>query len=371
MFHISGTKFLRLASRKFQGYGGNMQNVPDDMRSIYVSDGFRKELRPKYVQWLETFDDSIFTPEELTYVRPMLQDDQSGAEALIVSKLLKPGNNLDKLFSNKIKPHTYLGVFFPQTWIDEGYPQVDHIRMLPIEKVTSDPGWKSLAKAINDSDSNQSPKPRHYYLYKQTCHSGNYGIKENTFILNILEKSGGKVVLTKEQGKEFLNAYHCMVPELKDWWREIEEQVRRNGGIVWNCLGYPLHFTQEIKEGDLKDVISACPQSTVGCITHLAYTALQNFIGLEHLNWDLLNNNHDSYLTQGLVMDWRRRATKMKEFMEAPKLATRFVDEFHMRSEVQIGFNWGKQKKCPKDIDILDPLNIERYNLDGLREVKF
>lgn len=370
-YHIAGTKFLRLASRKVQGFGSNLQNVPDDMRSIYVSDGYRQELRPKYVQWLNSgYDNSIFTDEEKTFVRPLLQDDQAGAEAWIVSQLLKPGNNLDKLFKNKIKPHTYLGIFFPQVWIDQGFPRVDTIRMLPIEKVKTDPGWSALAEAINASDGNVPPKPRYYYVYKQTCHSGNYGIKENTFILNVLEKSGGKIVLSKEEGKVFLDAYHFMVNGLQEWWRELEDQVRSNGGIVWNCLGYPLHFTQEIKEGDLKDVYSACPQSTVGCITHLAYTELQHYIEQSNSSWDILNNNHDSFLTQGLLHDWKLRAAKMREFMEAPKLATKYVDEFHMRSEVQVGFNWGKAHKCPKDADPLDPAIINQYNLDGLREVK-
>lgn len=365
MYCITGTKFFRLASRKIQGYGGNTQNIPKDMRSIYVPDGWKPELRYKYAHYLEKGDLEIFTPNERQITKVMVQYDQAGAEALIVSKLLKSGNKLDLLFKNKIKPHTYLGCFFPQVWIDAGYPQVDTIRMLPIEKVKTHEGWKSLSSAINESDLNQTPKVRYYYLYKQTCHSGNYGIKTPTFILNVLEKSEGRVVLTKQQGDEFLNAYHYMLPELRDWWEYCENQVRTTG-IIYNLQGYPIHFTQELKDGDLKDVYSACPQSTVGTITNIAYTNLQNFIEDEKKDWDLLANTHDSYLCQCPVGEEKVLGERMKYFLEQ-ELTSPTEEKFNMRSEGQYGFNWGSRKvgvELTEDIE-----KIEKYNLCGLREL--
>lgn len=367
MYHISGTKFFRLGSRKVLGYGGNHQNKSDNLRSIYVTDGWHSELRPKYVQYLKSGNISIFTEEEQTYVRPMLQCDQAGAEALIVSKLLKPGNKLDLLFKNKIKPHTYLGCFFPQTWIDEGYTQVDVIRMLPIPKVKEHEGWSALAKAIADSDGAQAPKVRHYYLYKQTCHSGNYGIKAPTFILNILEKSGGKVVLSNRQGEEFLGAYHTMVPELRDWWAEMEVEVRKEG-MVHNLFGDPITFTQELKDSDLKDVYAACPQSTVGCITNNAYVKFQTYIEENKKLWDLLVNCHDSILIQCPILEVKEAARILRDCIEQT-LVSPIGETFKMRSETQVGFNWSKGKKIKFKVDESDPKQIEQFNLDGLKEV--
>lgn len=325
---IGGTKFFRLASKMFfknfpSQCGSNLQNIDKNMRAIYIpDDGYE-----------------------------FVQVDQSGADALIVAFLCRPGNKLRELFANKVKPHTYLGTIFKEQWEKE-FPSVHELAKLPIPELKNHPDWPKLAKAIADSDNNP-PATRYYYHYKQTGHSGNYDIGVGSFILNILEKSGGKVALTQEQGKRYLSGYNMMIPELREFQSDVRTQLEKTH-TLYNLFGYPLYF-HTVNERMYKEGYSAIPQSTVGCITHIAYTNMYNYISDSNLDWHLLANTHDSYLLQCPIGEGLDCAKKGKEFMEQELTSPR-GEKFRMRSEAAVGMNWSPWS--------------EKKNPQGLKEVK-
>lgn len=351
-----------------------MQNIEKGMREIYISDGWNeKDHERKLLFWLQSGDVSIFTEEELETIRVLLQVDQSGAEALIVAY---DCDALDyrQLFINNVKPHIYVALkLFKEIWQKKASEHglsitsecIDELCNTKICELKINPYWKDLSLLIADSD-NWSLTERYYYLAKQTVHSANYDIKWATFIMNILEKSGGKIVIDREKGEYFLNVYRSLFPEIPERCKRIERQVEETG-ILYNMHGHPFTVTDYSVLGTtMKDLYAWGPQSTVGEITRIAFSRMQEYIEQENKQWDILQDNHDSYLTQCPLLDVKECSLKAKQFMNQKLVSP--IDEtvFNMKSECQIGFNWAPMK--------------EKYNEDGsktiinplgLREVKW
>lgn len=302
-------------------FGGNMQNWEKSLRTLALAD------------------------EGCSFC----QVDQAGAEALIVAYLCPPGRYRD-LFLHGIKPHVYIGVFFPSHWERE-FPMVRDFVSIPISELKNHPQWPAFAKLVAKSDSNPSAT-RYYYFYKQTCHSGNYGIMENTFIENLLSKSGGKVNLSAAEGAQFLGTYRDVAfPELHSFHNYVNRQIETKHELR-NLFGYPRKFRS--LKFDSKEAYAFIPQSTVGCITNKAVVMMQEHIFTHKLNWIILNNCHDSYLVQAPTSEIAECAKLMKQFIEVPLVGIR-GEKFNMRSEASVGRNWGPHSD---------------KNPDGLKEIK-
>lgn len=315
LWKISGTDTFRLSSTELFEYGTNVQNPDKRICRIYWAD-----------------KDRVF-----------VQVDQSGAEALLVSYEAEHGRYRD-LFLNGIKPHQYLGLYFPEHWIKD-YPYVHELVNVPISELGTIKEWAVLKKAISDSDYADADK-RYYYLYKQTCHSGNYDVHAPTFRTNILVKSEGSVVLTMADAEKFLDVYNNRVfPEIPKWRASIDVEIDQTKTLR-NLFGYPRTF-YSLRKGDYKQAYAFKPQSTVGTITNIAYTNLQNYIEDNNLDWDLLINKHDSYLVQCRREEAKECAIKMKEFMNQ-KLVSSRGETFYMKSEAQCGLNWAPFDKDTK-----------------------
>ena len=334
-YKISGTKTFRLSSSKILGrWGENLQNKEKSMRSMYIPD-----------------DGKIF-----------VQVDCAGAEALIVAYLCEKGNLRD-LFINGIKIHTYVALhLFKDIWvkklrehsmmISEGF-DIDEMIATPINKLKQHPDWAQVNNIIKASD-DWSLQERYYYLAKQTAHSSNYGIEAPTFRMNILEKSGGKIVIKKEESERFLRTYHSLFPEIKDWHSKLRRQVEMTN-MLFNCHGHPYIITAyNLLESAWKELYSWIPQSTVGMITNIAYVNMQHHIESNNLAWDLLGNCHDSYLLQ----------CNIGEELECARIAQRFLEQeftspidgakFRMGSEAKCGYNWSNFKKETNELGLKD-----------------
>ena len=340
-----------------------------ELRHIYIPDGLGGVSSEKLLYYQENKDISIFTDEEQENIRIFIQVDQSGAEALIVAYLCNNGN-YRQLFINGIKPHSYLGMhLFKDIWPqkmrelgmitrESGF-DMEELVNTPIPKLKSHPFWRDLDSVIKDSD-NWSISERYYYLAKQTEHSSNYDIKAPTFQMNILEKSGGKIVIPKDKAEHFLNVKHSLFPEIKQTFhRRVGEQAEATK-ILYNLHGHPYTITcDDIPDSQWKELYAWQPQSTVGEITNIAYTRLQSYIEDNSYGWDLLANTHDSYLCQCSLRDEMQCASAMRRFIEQELVSPVDGVKFQMRSEAQSGFNWAPAKLKQKK------------NLLGLREVKF
>lgn len=353
-YKLSGTKTFRRASSKILGrWGSNLQNIEKSMREVYEPDGFNNHLTAKCSYWLETGDLSIFTEEELFTLRVFLQTDQSGAEALIVAYDCDP-KDYRQLFIHNVKPHVYVALkLFLDIWKKKAIEHnvlispdtIDKISNSKIYELKNFPEWRDLDKLIKDSD-NWSLQERYYYLAKQTCHSANYDIQAQTFRMNLLEKSGGKVNLPMKDADYFLNMYRGLFPEIPERNRRVARQVEETG-IIYNMFGFPYQITNyNLNENNMKEYFAWLPQSTVGEITRKAVTKFQTWVeDTNQVGVDVLADTHDSFLVQCRLIDVVE-VKKMKQHCMNQELVSPIdVTRFNMKSECNCGFNWNNFKK--------------------------
>lgn len=325
-YKLGGTTFFRAASKEVMSrWGTNLQNPSKSICKLYIPD-----------------DGYAF-----------VQTDQSGAEALVVAYLCRHGNFRD-LFLNGIKSHVYVALHvFKDKWAVR-LPNVDveGISLLPINLIKKHPQWLELKDLIAESD-NWAAHERYYYIAKMICHASNYGMTAGAFRLNVLIKSEGRVVLTLEQSKKFLEVYHDLFPEIREWHKEVD-RIAVEEGVLYNALGFPIEITVPLREMKKKDLYAAAPQSTVGCLTHNAITSMYMFITSNNLDWHTLNNKHDSYLIQcpDSIEEIRGCGKVSQRFIADQVLTSPRGEVYHMKSEAQYGYNWAPQheKKNPKGL---------------------
>jgi hypothetical protein len=330
LWKLGGTETFRLSSTALwknwpQECGTNLTNIEKSMRKLYYAD-----------------DGKI-----------LVQTDQSGAEALIVAYLCRAGRFRD-LFLNNVKPHVFvaMNVFLEKWQILCKDINVLDFSVTPIAELKNKEGWKVLDAIIKESDNWQASE-RYYYIAKMICHASNYGMKGGAFQLNVLEKSRGQIVLSKKQADDYLERYHSLFPEIKEWHRDVIFQLKEHK-VLYNLFGYPRALTGHFDEFDAKEWFAFAPQSTVGCVTHIACTKLQQYIETNDRDWDLLGNCHDSYLAQCPIGEEKELATIMTQFI-CQDLTSPWGDKFKMKSESQVGANWSPKKES---------------NPDGLVEIK-
>jgi len=369
IFKITGTDTLRLASKALFGFGTNLQNISDDLRSLYVPDGWDgiwdNLLLEKMWDYQRRRDVSIFSEEQRSKGKMFVQVDQSGAEALIVAYLCRHGK-FRELFLNKIKPHIFVALHVFTSEFAAKYPEkaalLDLAVKTDITKLNTLVGFKELKEIIASSDK-WSAQERYYYIAKMICHASNYGMRGGTFQLQVLEKSEGKIVLSRKQADGYLSGYHGLFDEIMEWHAEVWNVLDKDK-VLYNLQGFPREFTGRIHPDMLKDALAFIPQSTVGTITNVAFTNLQEYIETHSLAWDLLNNCHDSYLCQCPIGEEVECGRVMRLFMEQ-ELTNFRGEKFRMRSEAQAGFNWAKGGKAPY-------LEDGSYgNFEGLQEIAF
>lgn len=319
MYNIGRTNTFRASSTSILNVvGSNLQNVEAHMRRLYIPD-----------------EGKIFC-----------QPDQDGAEARIVAYLCDKGKYRE-LFENDIRVHSYLSLhMFTSKWESED-STIDYKGLVncPIEKLQkeTDGHWtkfNSLAKSSEDWPSNK----RYYYLSKQTGHSSNYGIKGPTFQMNVLEKSGGKIALTRKEADFFLSFYRQLFPEIPRWNYETAKLLHATK-TLFNLFGHPREFTgREDSSSFDQEGYAFVPQSTVGELTHMAYRDTQEYIEQNHKAWDLLVNTHDGLLGQ-LPIEDTEEFTKVVEEAFGRELTSPNGEKFRMKIEIKIaGKNWSFKK---------------------------
>jgi len=334
---VGGTESFRLASRSlfkfrstFKGFGTNMQNWSKKLRHIVEPDTGK-----------------IF-----------VQIDQAGAEALIVAYLCRDGN-FRSLFKYGIKPHVYVAMhIIPMHWAKLlDIHDIDHFLHSPIKNLLAIPRWKELEKYVRDSDNADDPRYRHYYIAKFTCHSSNYDIDAAMLQMQIMIKSEGMLRLTLAECGKILGIYHSIFPELREWHCMIRDQLER-GRILHNLFGFPRNFNMPWGDKLFKEAYAWIPQSTVGTITNMAMTELQNRIneGDQVLQgFDILQNGFDSLLTQCPIGNELTVAKEIKSHIEKQLISPTGI-KFQMKSEAAVGYNWGSYH--------------EKKNPQGLQEIK-
>ena len=304
---IHGTKSFRLSCAQLLGhYGGNAQNPPSALaRCIIPSD-----------------------PTNKSFVQP----DQSGAESLIVAMESEPGL-YRRIIEAGIKQHSYIALHL---FIDRFRGKHSRDRYWKIDpfELRELPEWKDLAKAIKNSG---AP----YDLGKMTNHARGYKMRWPTFQIKVLTDTEGKVVLSNDDAKTFLNLWDELFPEVVALQDQTEYKLRTTRTLT-NLLGFPRTFYGRMSDELIREAISWVPQSTVGCITHNAVIDFQDYVEREQKReWWLLNNKHDSYLAECPDNDTEECSKIMRSFIEVDLVSSR-GEKFKMKSGVSIGKNWDK-----------------------------
>lgn len=344
-YNIAGTDSFRLGSRaifKYKrgdtdaklGYGTNLQNQKKEQRTL---------IKPDFGLKLG-------------------QVDQAGAEALIVAYLCRHAR-FRELFLNGIKSHVFVALHvFRDVWTkrigsEEVLAQLCNCNP---RELKSHPRFKEVEKLIKESD-NWPAKERYYFIAKMICHASNYGMKFPTFQINVLEKSDGAVELSIPQCKNFLELYHRLFPEIEQWHAEIRDELIKTR-VLFNLFGEPRRFNDHFGDNLWKSAYAFKPQSTVGQITNYAFTEIQELcdIGgseefpIREWYFSLLQNNHDSILFQ-FKPEFEKQVCKMVTGYIERALVSPRGEQFKMKSECQVGYNWCPEKK------IINP--------DGLKEI--
>ena len=326
-FGLANTNTFRRASKKLLGrFGGNLQNPSPNMSRVYV---------PK--------PGNIF-----------LQPDQAGAEALVVAYLAPHGKFRD-LFLNGIKSHTYVAShIFKEKWFNDGYQSIHTLNTAAVKDLPANPEWKKLAGTIKNSK-------YEYFIGKKSCHSFNYRMAPPTFQEDVLKESDGEVALSKDQAINFHTMYHNIFPEISQgWWPELEYQIIKTS-YLYNLFGFPLfcdyYEGMMNKDKFWRESTAKVPQSTVGCITAIAFCKIQSYIEEKGLSsiWHLRNDKHDSLLLECPENNRDDAAPILQQAIEQELTSPR-GETFKMKSEIGWGYNW---MKYDKDI-----------NPQGMRELK-
>ncbi len=283
----------------------------------------------------------------------LVQADQSGAEALIVAYLCRAGN-YRMLFDYGIKPHTFIALrAFPSEWYKHfNRDDIDSLCHTSIKNLPYHPKWKEVANFIKDANP-VGGQGLQYFLGKKAAHSFNYQKQPGTFIFDILKESEGKIVLSLKEGQYIYGIYHSLFSEIQEWHREQAAYLRTTRELR-NLFGFPRKFYGPFTDKFFREAISFIPQSTVGTITNLAFCEVQKFIEENNLDWNMLNNKHDSIMLEAPESEALIAAEILQASLKKDLVSPTGV-KFQMRSEVSIGKNWSK---CSKS------------NPDGLKEVK-
>lgn len=312
-YKVTGTESFRLASSKLLGfYGGNLQNCSESLMSCVIPD-----------------DGNIF-----------IQPDQAGAEALVVAYECRPGR-FRKLFELGIKPHSYMAL---QLFTDRFRGQQPATRYKAIDPalLATLPESKEILTKIKNS-------PNEYFLGKKTIHSFNYDEGPQTFRVTTLEESEGSIVLSFKEAKEFKNIWAETFPEIPEWQGLTTGRLSATR-MLRNLFGYPRRFERLWNDELVRQGLAFLPQSTVGCLTHIAYTELFWRIKKERLPWKLINNKHDSLLLE--VPDNTEHLEMGKAYCKqhmGRTLRSSRGEEYQMRVGISVGHNWGHhdEKKNP------------------------
>lgn len=309
-FKVAGTISSRLASTqllkapKRPGFGGNLQNVPDEIRRAFIP-------RPGFI---------------------FVQCDLEGAEAVVVALLCREGN-FRELVRRRIKIHNFVCVRrFPTAFVD--LIDIQLIQELTPQTFNIHPNYKEIVKRCKKLT-------REYDLAKRIVHGSNYSMGWATFRDTVLKGTKGKTVLTAKEAKDSLAGYFELFPEVHEYQQETDQLVREMGTLR-NLFGQPCPIVGKYSPDLGRKAISWVPQSTVGCCTNIAAVRLQNLIVTNNHRWNILNIVHDSILAECPLGEEQNLATAMSTAMTFEFKSPKDDWTFAIGVEKQIGMNWGK-----------------------------
>lgn len=292
-FNVGAAWTGRFSSSKDAfGRGGNLQNVAERHRHIFIAD-------PGY---------------ELAYA------DLMQAESLVVAHVYEDQDYIEAHASGDV--HTYatrlIWPGLPWTW-----------------DLKQD---KAIAKQNPDWDL----APGHDYRWqsKRIQHGGNYGLSPRGISLI--------AHIPYPQAKSAYDQYHEAFPNIRAGQQRVRGQVERQERLV-NTMGRPVRLFGRPRDGHTwKQGYAFDPQSTVADVLNVALW----HVWKQYDPWlvQLLAQVHDAILFQYKVEDRERALRAVLEAMSMPVPVRGRV--MVIPTEVAAGQNWGKRSDSnPKGME--------------------
>lgn len=313
---ITGTNTYRNASRMlFDFWGSNKQNVKKYLRRVGIADAGKA----------------------------LVQTDQSGAEAYVVA-YLAPKGRYRILLEKGIKLYNFVAMhIFRKVWEEKLGRDLQPFIEASVEDLDKIEGWKELNKLIKSSD-DWPASIRYYFICKMVVLAANYGMKGSTFQTNMLKKSEGTVIISKQQADFYLKFFHDLFPEIHQWHLLTQLALVNNKMTLKNLFGDERKFNGHFDESLWKEAYAFIPQSTVGMLTNLAIAELQEMIDndveeVRGMEIDILSNQHDAILSQ-CKAEHAGKLARIQERLLGKTFLIGTENQFTMRSESNIGTNW-------------------------------
>lgn len=283
-FDLTGTRSGRLSSRQsLDGTGTNLQNIPSDLRRMFVSD-----------------------PGTVFVYR-----DYSQAEARVVAYLARC-EGLIELFEDSTRD------------------------------VHTENAARIFGKSPAVLEKNGGPVTSvERYLAKRVIHASNYGMEAKRLVEVVNEDAattGVRIVLS--DAKRLIEKYFLLFPEIQqNFWREVEVELRHTRTLS-TPFGWRRAFYGRWDDKLLREAYSFIPQSTVGHLARIAWRRISDRL-VAHPLWgaEVLLNVHDSILVQcdeGVVHEV---VHAMKQEMDISMTLGDYT--FKIPTDCQVGYNWG------------------------------
>ena len=287
----------------------------------------------KFGMNLQTYNESLGVHLKSRPGKCFVQTDQAGAEARVVAwdAATPKYHRFKDLFEVGIKPHTYVAL---QLFLDRFKDKVD----VPVSELEApDPRWLSTQEWWPPLNTRVIKDKEAYALGKRVVHACNYGMKERTFRLNVLKGSHGQINLSADEAARFLAVHKNLFPEVYIWQQEVLAEAKETREIR-NLLGYPRRITSKWNSTLERDLLSFRPQSTVGCLTHLAAQEIAR-----NTAFYVALNKHDSIVLEVPEEDKDVAVKHLEEAFQTPVLITRTGVTFQMAVESHYGYNLAYQ----------------------------
>jgi len=174
-------------------------------------------------------------------------------------------------------------------------------------------------------------------------------MKYITFMINVLERTDGEIVLTIKQAKEFLDMFDALFPEIIELQEEIRGIVKSTRQLT-NLFGHVKRFVQPMRSSYERQWLAFIPQSTVGELTVIASNEIRKYLHKEKLQNEILlvNNKHDSLLLDCPIVHRDLSINLLRSTM-SQMFTTPRGESFRMGVEVSEGMNWAKWSETNKD----------------------
>lgn len=300
-FDITGTRSGRLSSRaSLTGSGTNLQNIPEEMRQMFVAD-----------------------PGKAFVYR-----DYSQAEARVVAYQSRC-HGLIELFE-------------------------DPSRDIHAENAARIFGHKS---AVLEKDGGPVTAAQRY-LAKRVVHACNYGMAAPRLVEIVNEDAAATGIrITLQQARQLIERYFLLYPEIQqNFWREVEHELHHT-----RTLDTPFHrrrmFFARWDDKLLREAYSYVPQSTCGDMGRKAWINIADRLrDRPALGALCLLNVHDSLLVQCNEDAIPETVSLMRESMIIPVELNGYT--FTIPTDCKVGYNWGNfDKKNPDH----NPRGLKEY----------